>query len=287
MLQFVPPCLNTILDTLSLSVLGCNVRAECQDAEVLSLLAANYGCMQGDLAAADLHYIVGRKKVSPAFIIMRDGQEPIIASDDGEFLYLFEKDTTVELQKLRRDLYFVHAAVLEFAGRAFMLVAASGGGKSITTWALLHHGFRYLSDELAPVNLETMEVYPYPHALCLKDQPPGAYPLPEKILCTSRTLHVPTEELPSGIGIGPTPLAAVLFLRYSPKASAPTMVPISKAGAGARLFASALNPLAHPGDGLDGAIEIVTRSACFELITADLPATCALVKATLEELFRI
>ncbi len=248
---------------------------------------ANYGYMQGESDEVCLHYSIRRQEGEPSFVIKRDGHNPIMASDHSEFLFLFEKDMTIELQKLRRDLYFVHAAVLEFAGRAFMLVAASGGGKSITTWALLHHGFRYLSDELAPVNLETMEVYPYPHALCLKDQPPGTYPLPGKTLYTSRTLHVPTEDLPGRVGIGPIPLAAVLFLRYSPKASAPTMVPISKAGAGARLFASALNPLAHPGDGLDGAIEIVTRSACFELITADLPATCALVKATLEELFRI
>ncbi|MGH7772249.1 MAG: hypothetical protein ACREQA_08410, partial [Candidatus Binatia bacterium] len=110
----------TILESLSLSVFDCNVKAECQDPEVLRLLVANYGQLQGGLGAADLHYVVGRRKGSPAFIITRNGQEHMTASDDGEFLFLFEKDLTIELQKLRRDLYFVHAAALEFAGRALM-----------------------------------------------------------------------------------------------------------------------------------------------------------------------
>lgn len=207
-----------------------------------------------------------------------------MASDDSEFLFLFEKDMTIELQKLRRDLYFVHSAVLEFAGTAFMLVAASGNGKSTITWELLHHGFRYLSDELGPVDLKTLKVYPYPRALCLKDKPPGLYPLPQKTLYTSRTLHVPIEGLPSGVGRGPTPLMAIFFLRYCPEASGPAIQAISRAEAGARLLVHALNPLAHLGDGLDGAIEIIRRSAHFKLSAADLPATCSLVKATVKGL---
>jgi hypothetical protein len=56
------------------------------------------------------------------------------------------------------------------------------------------------------------------------------------------------------------------------------------AEAAARLFAHALNPLAHTEEGLDGAIAIATRCCCFALHTADLPATCTLVIRTLQEL---
>ena len=273
---------STFFKTLSLTVLGRNVRVRCEDAEAWALLVANYAQMQGELKTADLSYTVRREKASSAFVIRRNGQEPLIASDDSEFLFLFEKDMTIELQELRPDLYFIHAAVVEFTGKALMLVGASGCGKSMTTWALLHHGFRYLSDELGPVDLKTFKVYPYPHALCLKAEPPGSYLLPEKTLYTSRTLYVPVEDLPSGVVKGPIPLAAIFFLCYRPEGSAPTVQPISKAAAGVHLLANALNPLAHPGDGLDGAIEIAARDACFELLTADLPRTCTLVKATLK-----
>jgi hypothetical protein len=189
---------------------------------------------------------------------------------------------TVELQKLRRDLYFVHAAVLQFGRKAFMLVGESGSGKSTTTWALLHHGCGYWSDELGPVDLQTLEVYPYPHALCLKGVPPGAYPPPKSMICTSRTLHIPTAALPSVVGRAPASLGAIFFVHYRPEALTPIVQPMSKATAVARLLANALNPLAHAADGLDGAIKLGTSLPSFDLTAADLTATCALVKATLQ-----
>jgi hypothetical protein len=275
-----------MVDLLSLTVLGCDVAVQCEDAEAWGLLVANYGAMQGARAAGDWQYVVGRSQGSSAFFIMRAGQELLLAADESEFLWLFEKDLTIELQKRRHDLYFVHSAVLEWAGNACLLVGPSGSGKSTITWALLHDGYRYLSDELAPVDLQTLHVYPYRHALCLKDTPSRQYPLPEKSLSTAHALYIPLTEFSSWIGSGPVPLGATFFLHYSPQASGPAVHPISTAEAGARLFAHALNPLAHPGDGLDGALAIVTRSACFTLDTAELPATCALVTATLQRLFR-
>jgi hypothetical protein len=53
----------------------------------------------------------------------------MIASEPGKFLFLLEKDMTLELQRLRRVLYFIHAAVLTFEGKAFMLAGESGSGK--------------------------------------------------------------------------------------------------------------------------------------------------------------
>jgi hypothetical protein len=268
---------------LSLTVLGDNVHIQCTDPEAQTLLALNYGQMQGHVASAALHYTVGKCPDSAAFFITRQGQDPLIAEDPGAFLFCFEKDLTIMLQKRQRGrFYVVHSAVLAAAGKAFMLVGASGSGKSLTTWALLHHGFRYLSDELAPVDLNTLEAHPYPHALCLKSPPPDTYPLPQQMLATSRALYIPVHALPSGVGTGPVPLAAVFFVRHDPDRTTPAVRPISKAEAGARLFVHALNPLAHPADGLDGAMEVVTHMACFELLTATLPATCTLVKATLD-----
>jgi len=141
-----------------------------------------------------------------------------------------------------------------------------------------------LSDELGPVDLNTLKVHPYPHALCLKAEPPAAYPLPAKVLRTTRTLHIPPDTLPGKVSTDPLLLAALFFLQYSPEASSPVVQSLSKAEAGVRVFASALNPLAHPGEGLDGAIKIAAASPCFKLTTADLPSTCRLVQSTIEGL---
>jgi hypothetical protein len=66
-------------------------------------------------------------------------------------------------------------------------------------------------------------------------------------------------------------------LQYRPEAAAPVVEPLSKAEAAARLFANALNPLAHAGDGLDEAIKVSARVASVQLFSADLMATWALV----------
>jgi hypothetical protein len=235
------------------------------------------------MASAALYYTVGKCADSSAFCITRRGQVPLIAADPGEFLFCFEKDLTIALQEHQRNrFYVVHSAALAVAGKACLLVGASGNGKSFTSWALLHHGFSYLSDELAPLDLNTLEVHPYPRALCLKSTPPGAYPLPQQTLATSRALYIPACALPGGASTAPVLLAAVFFVRYDPDRATPVVRSLSKAEAGARLFVHALNPLAHPADGLDGAVEVVTRAACFDLLASTLPATCTLVKATLD-----
>ena len=121
--------------------------------------------------------------------------------------------------------------------RWHMLVAPSGGGKSTLCWALLQHGFRYTSDELAPVELAMLDVHPYPRTLILEREPALPYQLPARTLRTE---------------------------------------------AGARLFANALDPLAHEGGGLDGAIRIAKGLSSFELVAHDLGETCRLVRATLD-----
>ena len=252
------------------------------DHQTQSLIAANYGWFRGQGKKPDLCYLISRGETFPGFVIARDGVEPVIASDEAELLFLFEKDLTIELQKLRHDLYFLHGAALEYEKRAIALVAPSGFGKSTLTWGLLHHGFRYLSDELSPVNLKTLEIVPYPHSLSLKDDPPAVYPLPNSTIHTSGTRHIPTESLPGGVTVNPTPLSTIFFLQYAPGIRETQIVPVSKAEAAMRLFSNALNPLAHQGNGLDGAIEIVLRNECLDLrSTRDLNRTCELVKKRL------
>jgi hypothetical protein len=266
---------------LFLSVLGCHVKIVCEEEKTRSLLAANFSLTFETPQKIDLDYIVGRGNETFPFFLRMGKSPPVAADDESEFLFLFEESLTLALQRLRSDLYFFHAAALEHGGKAYLLVAPSGSGKSTTTWALLHHGFSYLSDELGPVDLGTSEVHPYSHALCLKQEPPPDYPLPVGALRTTRTLHVPTNSLPGGVSAGSFPLAAIFFVQYNPKAFGPTVQPISKAEASTRLFANALNPLAHPGSGLDGSIKVATMSTCFKLTTADLPSSCQLVRTAI------
>lgn len=52
----------------------------------------------------------------------------------------------------------VHAAVIEHGGRAALLPAPPGSGKSTLCAALVHRGWRLLSDELALIDMDTGQV---------------------------------------------------------------------------------------------------------------------------------
>jgi hypothetical protein len=263
---------------LCLRVLDVDVGIRCAAADVRAPLATHYARMRRRLDTVDLTYSVARP--NGRFVLAGNGARPLTATDAGELLLVLDQELMIRLQTLRADLYFIHAGVLDCAGKAFMLVAPSGGGKSTTVWGLVHHGFRYLSDELGPIDLRTMTIHPYPRALTLKSRPPGSYPLPRGTLATSRGFHIAPDTMPGGIRADAAPLAAVFFLRHVADAPEPAVTSISPAEAVARLYANVLNALAHPEEGLDGAVRIVRQTACFELITADLAATCALVEAT-------
>lgn len=269
---------------LRFSLFGQSVLVACETGEDAALLEAVYGafaCPDGSAAPGDmLAYTIGRGSAG-SFLLRREGEDPVHAANDGMLLFHFEKDLVVELQKRRRDLYFLHAAALERDGRALLLVAESGAGKSTTAWGLLHHGFRYASDELAPIDLATGLVHGFPHALCLKADPPAPYPLPAGVLRTPRSRHVPTGLLPAPLAPCPLPLDALVFLRYQPDLEAPAIRPMGAAEAAARLYVQALNPLAHPEDGLDAALQVVGGARRFGLEAADLDATCALLVRTL------
>jgi hypothetical protein len=266
---------------LALHVLGQGIHVRCADPTARAMLAMAYSSMRGEPGTADLEYTVRRYPSSARLQLARRGAAPFEVPDDGTLLARFDADVAIELQRRRPDLYFVHSAVLVRGGGAVLLVARSGVGKSTLCWALAHHGFRYASDELGPVDMARLEVLPYPRTLMVKRDPPASYPMPAGVR-TSRGLHVPPEAMPCGLVTTAAPVAGIFFLRRASRCE-PSHRRLTPAEGAARLYANALNPLAHSADGLDGAIRLATARPCFEVVTADLALTCGLVAAALEE----
>lgn len=272
--------------SLSFLVLGLHVLIKCPDPELRQLLVANFGAMgfPDESSLPDLAFSVQRSETSSLSLSRAERRGTARgAADPGDLLYMLEKQLTLELQKRRAELLFLHAAAITFQDRVCLLAADSGSGKSTTTWAMLHHGFGYLTDELSPVDVRSMRVFPYPHAICLKRQPPQPYSLPKSALHLGRTIHIPTSLLPSATVSEPRPLGAVFLLNHRPDLPAPEVRAIGPAEASARLYVTALNALAHADRGLDAVARIAEHVPCFALSSAGLPATCSLLRATFEQ----
>ncbi len=64
----------------------------------------------------------------------------------------------------------LHAAAVEVHGRALLLVAPSGGGKTTLALALARRGHGLLSDELVPVRWEGAQILPFPRTLFVRSE---------------------------------------------------------------------------------------------------------------------
>lgn len=245
------------------------------------MLQANFSALARpagrDAAPAAWHYDVRRSGAGESYALScRHGPAlPLEGLDD--LLHALEHDLVVSLQHRRPEWLFLHAAVLERGGRGYLLAGDSGHGKSTTAWGLLHGGLAYLSDELAPIDPAGLRVHAYPHALCMKREPPPAFPLPrDGVQRLGRTLHVPVDRLPGGPGPATCTVAAIVFVRHDRARAEPALRRIGPAEAGARLYTATLNALAHPAAGLDVVLGVASRVRCYQLETGELARSCAL-----------
>jgi hypothetical protein len=264
---------------LYLRILDRTIEIQSSSHRVRALLLKSYGHLEVPGTSADLAYSID--EVPGGGLAVQRGEVLIPVPGAVDLLPYFDDDLVVQLQLLRPDLYFEHAAVVAREGRAYLLPAPRGNGKSTLAWALLHHGLRYLSDELGPVDPQTWSVAPFSRAICLKQDPQPPYEAPIGLADGGPLLHLPVGCLPLPPIEAPLALAGVLFPRFDPDARGPEIRPVSTATAAARLYSNALNPLAHPGAGLDVALELASRIPSWELTTSGLAETCELVVQTI------
>jgi hypothetical protein len=255
-------------------------RIDCDDVETETLVSTNFGTEGMSLDPA-VPYTA--RRTADGFLLESPSKNTYKAATSAEFLYALEKEITIEAQMQRSDLYFVHSGALEFEGSAILLIGESGAGKSTLTWALLHHGFGYMSDEMAPIDLSTRNVYPYPHAICLKKNPPQPYGLPTSALYTSRTIHIPVTSMPGQTCTSPKPIRFLFFVKYDPYELEPRLSPITRAEGAARLYSNVLNSLAHDGCGLPQAISVTQGCECFLLTSVSTTRTCLALKEAVKK----
>lgn len=269
-------------------VCGLTVVLHCNDPDICELLRSVFGGLAaaGELASDPiLRYELARDPASRVFSVTRAGSSPLTAESVDELLFLLDKDLTVELQRLRADLFFVHAGVVEHEDGAWAVSAPSGTGKSTTVWALVCDGLRYLSDELAPLEFgaDHIQVHPYARALNLKSEPGAPFGLPTTALRFPEAFYVPTHAMRTPPPSNPQLLQGFFFLRRQQHRASPRAKRLTVAEAASHLYANALNPLAHPTLGLDTAIAIAARLTCFDLELGDSPANVEEIRRCMKE----
>lgn len=255
--------LNSI--NLSLCILRCNLNVRCGNQASFDLLTAGYSAFvvpQDPNVQTALTIDVSVDDETDGWTLACE-QMAIRCIDRYDLIYEFEKFVTERLQLMRANLFFVHGAALSIADRCVVISGKSGCGKSSLAWFMTHNGFEYLSDELSPVNPDSLDVEPYPHALCMKNEPLTEPALPESTQYTEGTIHVPAFELPARALQQPCPLSFLVFIDKAGHGQGLTWRKIGNAESAARLYSNGLNHLSHRNAGLSAVASIASKVPSF------------------------
>lgn len=269
--------------TLFLELFKHLISVRCDHVTACTLIESVYSwTLSPALLAPALEYLISYSPSTGLYSIARHNSDTIETPSKSDFIYYFEKDFTIELQKIVGDeFFFIHGAALERNNQVVVISGQSGAGKSTTTWALLHHGFHYLSDELTPIIPGSMEVLPFPHSICLKSTPPIPYALPESTLTLERTWHIPIlkhqiHSLPNSA------LTTFIFLEYRQELKRTTLRKLEASESMVYIYQNALNQLAHPNDGLPAALQLANETDAYLLRFSNLDEAIRIFKSLTE-----
>lgn len=168
----------------------------------------------------------------------------------------------------------VHAAVIERGGRALVLPAPPGSGKSTLCAALVARGWRLLSDELALVDLSAGRLMPMPRPISLKNR---SIDVIRTFWPEARIGAVVPDTLKGSVAHVRPPIDSVrraqesatpgwIVLPRFEAGAATELRPLSKCDAFMRLVDSAFNYNIHGRAGFAALAEMIDASVCHTFV---------------------
>ncbi len=251
----------------------------------LKTLYANYEVVDTASTFVDFHVAVVRKRRlhKPTCVFEMDGLRPFTPLAAGEAFAFLEWGMNWCVTGYCHTLVTVHSAVLERDGRALIMPAPPGSGKSTLCAALMLHGWRLLSDEMALLDPVTGLITPSPRPVSLKNQSisiiqkraPAAIFGPvarDTLKGTVAHLQIAPDSLIRGMDKALP--AWLVFPKYQ-QGSALQVVVKPKPNSLMQLTENSFNHHVHGRNGFNALADLVDRSDCYDLIYSHLDEAIA------------
>jgi len=265
---------------LTLELLGVPVALVSNDEALRERLGI---CYAPCAAAPGRAALLGQAERGPhGYRVTVEGRAARYEADAGAALRALNHELLQALMARCRAHFFVHAAVLEWRGRAVVLPGLSRAGKSTLALALVLAGARYLSDELLAYT-SAGRAEPVPRALKIRDECVGYFPeLAARFVGAGEGRFLPFAALPEDVLSGPVPVGAVCVPRWSPEGT-DRPVALTPGEALLALTASSLNFGAHRAQSLEWLAELVGGATTLALPWREPRAAARALLAELEQ----
>lgn len=225
----------------------------------------------------------------PLYQVTADGYE-VGGRNSGSAVFPFvEWGINLRIMATRNEFLQLHAATLAYQGCGFVFAGDSGCGKSTLAATLLSRDWSYLCDEFALVDPSSLDLEPFPKALCIKA---GSYDIVRKLGLSFERRRDYVKAFKGRVGYihpryggrepGRRVKAQFVILPKYEKGSPPALLEISRAEAAAELYRCCFNKAALPEFGLLAIKALVEASRCFRLTTGAPNATGELIEGLVE-----
>jgi HprK-related kinase A len=232
-----------------------------------------------------------RRFIRPQVRFVADGEAPFDPFPADTDLPLLEWGLNWCIASTCNQFLLLHAGVVERGGRAVLLPAQPGSGKSTLTAALTCRGFRLLSDEFGVVDLNDAQLRPLVRPIALKNESievirafaPNlaigpSFPKTRK----GTVAHLAPDRRSIDERDVPAQPALIVFPKFT--AGEPvTLEPVPQPRAFAKLAGNAFNYEVLGPDAFDAVRRLITASRCYKLRFGDLAEAVAAIDRLLAD----
>jgi HprK-related kinase A len=244
-------------------------------ASSFSLLYSDYPLLEGPFA--DFHVEIApprglRRWFRPQVDFITDGHAPFAALPATQAFPMFEWGLNWCVSSHAQHYLIIHAAVVEKNGHAAILPAPPGSGKSTLCAALIHHGWRLLSDELTLIRRDDAALVPLPRPVSLKNASidvikhyvPHATFSPsvmDTVKGTVAQMKAPSRSIECAEQVAKP--GWIVFPRYEANAAL-TLTPVPRSRAFMRVADNAFNYTRLGAAGFEALKGVVAHSDCYD-----------------------
>jgi HprK-related kinase A len=230
-----------------------------------------------------------RRLLRPQVELVADGQTMFAPFPADTHLPLLEWGMNFLFAQRLGSHLLLHAGVVEVEGRAVILPAMPGSGKSTLTAALATRGFRLLSDEFGVVRLSDGQLLPLLRPVALKNESidvmarfaPQVSIGPRFAKTRKGTVaHMAPDRQAVEQRHAPAAPALVVFPRYEPSVEC-TIEPERRSRAFTRLSVNSFNYEMLGPVGFDAVARLLASSQVYRLVYRDLDRAIAAIRELL------